>query len=369
MPDHFPPGLACEAAYPGRALLDKLPFGILIVRGAGIGHCNAALRRLLGKDCIGLDLESLPVHPEDRDKIAYLVQRTGSGEAACQELEIRISPRDDTDDPADTIRWVRCQAVRLDDPDTILITLIDITRTKEMELLAATRARMASLGHVAAGIAHEIRNPLSGITLFLEALAAAVPEISEDPDLKQMHRHAVSGAAKIEAVIRRVIDFSKPSRPQLRRGPVAAPIAEAVGLSRVTLKKAGVRIETELAGGLPDLYLDVQLIEQVLLNLITNAAEAMLGSGGEKRIHIRTAAHEGGVTVAVTDTGPGIAPQVQARIFDPFYTTKREGMGIGLNLCQRIIADHGGTLRVSCPETGGTRFTIFLPFEKRSIPR
>jgi signal transduction histidine kinase len=172
----------------------------------------------------------------------------------------------------------------------------------------------------------------------------------------------IQGASnKIEGVIRRVMDFAKPGMPKLARIDINRPIEEALKLSAVTLRKSGITLEQVLAEGLPPCRADLQMIEQVMLNLITNAVQAMQATAGEKHLELRSSSGDGHIVVTVGDSGPGIPLQERGKIFDPFYTTKSDGSGIGLSLCQRIITDHWGTLTVETSRWEGAEFRIELP--------
>jgi signal transduction histidine kinase len=161
------------------------------------------------------------------------------------------------------------------------------------------------------------------------------------------------------------MDFTKSSEPQLSLMDINGPIEEAIHLSAVSLRKRNIRIEKNLAGNLPLCYLDAQLIEQVLLNLITNSAEAMKDDKqAPKIIAVTSAVVDDQIQVSVSDSGPGVPPESREIIFDPFYTTKNGSSGIGLSLSHRIIADHGGTLIALAGQLGGAEFRIEIPVNR-----
>jgi C4-dicarboxylate-specific signal transduction histidine kinase len=160
------------------------------------------------------------------------------------------------------------------------------------------------------------------------------------------------------------MDFAKPGEPMFVVTDINGPVQEAIGLSSVTLRKSGVRIETALSEEPLPCRIDSQMIEQVILNLISNAAEAMKDAEGSKRIEVSTCAEEDRVLVRVSDTGPGVMEDQKVKIFDPFYSTKENSSGIGLSICRRIISDHGGTMEVDKSRWGGALFTVSLPSAK-----
>ena len=160
------------------------------------------------------------------------------------------------------------------------------------------------------------------------------------------------------------MDFSKPSEARLRLIEINKPIEDALSLSSVMLRKSGIRIVARLSEGLPPCMADPQLIEQVILNLVTNAAEALQGVEGKKEIMISSFSNNRGIVVSIADSGPGVPPSMARKVFDPFITTKENSTGIGLSLCQRIINDHGGVLRLSSSKVlGGAQFSFTIPLE------
>ena len=243
-------------------------------------------------------------------------------------------------------------------------SFLDITRAKELEHLLRIQDKMTSLGRVAAGIAHEIRNPLSGINIYLNTLEKIYDRAENLDKVKQILRQIQSASSKIESVIKRVIDFSKPSEPKLVLTDINQPIEEAINLSSVTLRKSGIKIEKILANDLPLCHVDPLLIEEVILNLVTNATEAMKNMDGVKIIKVTSSMKKNCILMRVSDSGPGVNSGLKDKIFDPFYTTKNGSTGIGLSLCHRIITDHGGSLRVSTSKLGGAEFVIEIPIKE-----
>jgi PAS domain S-box-containing protein len=254
----------------------------------------------------------------------------------------------------------------------------DITERRELERLVAIQDKMGSLGRVAAGIAHEIRNPLSTINVYLSTLKRLLAgenyhEISL-AGVKESIEEMDRASHKIETVVRRVMDFSKPSRHKMQLVDVNGCVRGAVDLSAATLRKSGVRLELKLEENLPLCYMDSVLIEQVMLNLITNALEELAEVENEKRLLVTTAEGAAGergrsVVITVGDSGSGVAAELRDRIFDPFFTTKHYGSGIGLSICHRIINDHHGTLNVSTSEWGGALFIVEFPVNNGAARR
>jgi signal transduction histidine kinase len=217
---------------------------------------------------------------------------------------------------------------------------------------------------VAAGIAHEIRNPLSGINIYLNTLNKLHHKEGSEEKVQQILGQIQSASHKIESVIRRVMDFAKPGEPRLALIDLNRPITEALNLSAVTLRKSGVKLERVLADNLPPCRADAALIEAMVLNILNNAAEAMKQMEAGKEIVVTSSVEGERVILTISDSGPGIAPDVKDKIFDPYFTTKSDGTGIGLSLSHRIVTDHGGLLTVADSELGGAEFRIEIPIKE-----
>jgi len=354
-----------------RDLVENCLTGIFIIQDDQIVYKNPEQERLFGplpESFKFTDFEN--IHPDDVEKFKQFYQRVLSGDARTLDTEFRFYSAGKLDGGVN-MRWVHCRASLIEyQGEAILVNMMDITRAKELEHLVSIRQKMASLGHVAAGIAHEIRNPLSGINVYLATLKKIYDSSdSFEPETLEKVKRIVgqlqSASNKIELVIRKVMDFSRPSTPNLALTDINESIEEAVNLSSVTLRKSGIKLEKSLARNLPRCYADSHLIEQVLLNLITNAAQAMKMIDGPQRIEITSSQENNHIIIRVSDSGPGMPSNIRDKIFDPFFTTKSDSSGIGLSLSHRIITDHGGSLDVFRSKWGGAEFRIKIPVEKR----
>ncbi len=243
----------------------------------------------------------------------------------------------------------------------------------EMEKRARTQEKLASLGQVAAGIAHEIRNPLSGLNIYLSMLENVVAEGKGlDVETRELAGTIVarlqSASGKIASVVRRVMDFTKPQSPKFAAVDVNPAIEEAFALSKTFLAKQKVNVGISLTAELPCVMADLSMLEQVVLNLVTNAAQAMETTPGNREIRISSSRDGAFVVVAVADSGPGVPAEIREKIFDPYFTTRSDGSGIGLAICQRIVADHCGTLTVRTASLGGAEFRVALPVHSGKAP-
>jgi PAS domain S-box-containing protein len=261
------------------------------------------------------------------------------------------------------VRRVFCRIGMIPGTDKSVSSIMDITRAKELERLLLIQEKMSSLGRVASGLAHEIRNPLSGINIYLNILNSRLQESGSQGEDADIIGRIQDASNKIADVVRRVMDFSKPSEMQLLREDINKPIREALEMSLANLKKGGVRLIKELDQDLPLLCIDPGRIEEVFINLISNAVDAMRGDCNQKTLKISSSVRDSEVLIAVSDSGPGISPQRRNQIFDPFFTTKGDGQGIGLSIVHRIITDHGASISVCTSRWGGAEFRILLPIE------
>jgi signal transduction histidine kinase len=231
--------------------------------------------------------------------------------------------------------------------------------------LAETRAsllrseKLATVGRLAAGLAHEVGNPLGAVAGYAEIARARLPP-GADPDLRDAVDRIAAAASRIDRTVRELLDFARPAPLDLRAVDVSASLDAALRLARVQGRFRGAEVEVALPGDLPRVVGDEHHLAQVFLNLFLNAGDAMRGPG-RVRVAARVAP-EGGVVVEVADTGPGIAPEDLPRIFDPFFTTKDPGAGTGLGLaiCHRIAESFGGSIEAENVPGGGAAFRLRL---------
>jgi PAS domain S-box-containing protein len=234
---------------------------------------------------------------------------------------------------------------------------------RSMEQLKATQAqliqaaKLAAVGELAAGVAHELNNPLTGILGFAELLLNTVPpDTPFRRDLETIARQA----RRARDIVRNLLDFARQTRPQRLPADVNSLLCQTLDLVRQHLENNGVVIEEDYAPDLGLLTLDAGQMKQVFLNLITNAAHAMPEGG---KLRVRTARLGDEVAVAVSDTGEGMPPEIRERIFEPFFTTKRvgEGTGLGLSISLGIVREYGGRIAVESLPGQGSTFTVWLP--------
>ncbi|HYG67963.1 MAG TPA: ATP-binding protein [Anaeromyxobacteraceae bacterium] len=216
--------------------------------------------------------------------------------------------------------------------------------------------RFAAVGEVATGLAHEIKNPLAGLSGALELLAEDLARDPRHVEVVGEMRHQVE---RLTHTMESLLSFARPAKARLRATDVNAAIEKVLFLIRQQLRGSSVQLEADLAAGLPAVLADASQLEQVLLNVCLNACQAM-HAAGTGTLTVRSRAADGSVAIDVRDTGPGIPMEVRDQVFKPFFTTKRTGNGLGLAISARIVAEHGGHIGYRCPPEGGTIFTVTL---------
>ena len=221
--------------------------------------------------------------------------------------------------------------------------------------------RLAALGQLSAGLAHEIRNPLGVIKGSAEILNQKLD--ASDALSRELSSYIYTEVNRLSALVSRFLDFARPSQLELRPQPLPALIDRALKVVSEQGAMAKVNVQRDYAPELPLVMIDEELCEQVFTNLLLNACEAMGGHGGELKIRIRANGSEDrhGVMVEIEDTGPGIAAGMKEQIFNPFVTTRKTGVGLGLAIVSKIVDAHGGSVRVSSEPGHGACFQVLFP--------
>ncbi len=238
-----------------------------------------------------------------------------------------------------------------------------LTDLKQMERELLQAEKLSAIGQLSAGLAHEIRNPLSSIKAAVEILAVDYPP----QDNKHRILHLLDREAdRLNEVLTTFLSFAKPQPMQFKPANVANRLEEMISLIKSQAKGSLVKIVRHYPTNLPLAYMDEERIGQVFLNLMLNAVQAM-PEGGELDIRIREAANNGkfGLQLEFSDTGIGIKPGDLPNLFNPFFTTKHDGTGLGLAVCYRIIEQHGGRIDVTGQPGRGATFNLWLPLEER----
>src|SRR5215475_2210899 len=332
---------------------------------------DSFLGRLLGKS---------PVHITD---LATHLERNSVGEAEREAISrgvrtVLYVPMLRNDELIGTLGLARWRTEPFTEKEIELVTdfaaqaaiALDITRRerelRELQIELARVNRIATMEQLSSSIAHEVIQPIAAARnnawAGMRFLELSPPNLGK---AKEAFDRVVAEVDRAGDIIHRIKDHVKKAPPKMERFDINEAIRNAIILTRGEVVKIGASIQTQLAEPLPFFRGDRVQIQQVMVNLIVNAVQAMSGTGDSRReLQISTETDEAeGVRVGVRDTGPGLAPESLPRFFEPFYTTKPEGMGMGFAICRSIVEAHGGRLWATACEPHGTLFQFTIPAE------
>jgi len=335
--------------------------GVIVLDGQGrIRFANRAAERLLG---ISVESSSgLPIQRflRDIDWGGMLnLEAEEWSKVMAREVEVRYPSH----------RFLALYGVPLtggaEDRGAVLIVR-DVTRERKKEAYSLESERLRAVTLLAAGVAHEIGNPLNSLTIHLQLMRremAALPEAGRKSmdDLLQV---ATQEVERLDGIIHQFLRAVRPVAPNLESAAPRKILEETVDFLRHEIADRNVLVEVESNDPLPAIRVDRAQIRQAFFNIIKNAMEAMSG-GGVLRISLSS--DDRRVAVAFQDSGSGIQPETISRIFDPYYTTKADGSGLGMMIVQRVIRDHGGEIDIRSEPGRGTCLTLFLPREDRLV--
>ncbi len=236
-----------------------------------------------------------------------------------------------------------------------VFVLKDLSQIKALEIKIQRKEKLAALGTLAAGIAHEVRNPLSSIKGYATFFASLFEKESENQKAALIMAQEVD---RVDRVISELLEFARPAQLKLEETDIAQFIHNSLRIINHETEAAGINVITKLDEPLPVLKIDPDRFIQVLLNLYINAIHAM-ESGGD--LTVTASARKNAMVFEICDTGTGISPEVQANIFNPYFTTKKKGTGLGLAIVYKIIENHNGTIHFESIDGKGTIFKICLP--------
>jgi hypothetical protein len=258
------------------------------------------------------------------------------------------------------------------EPSQVLLFMRDVTREKEYQMQFMQAEKMATVGVLAAGVAHEINNPLTSILGFTDGLKRRLPRLEDkvDPEVMEDVREYVQTirqeGQRCQEIVQNLLTFSRPKNSPFGKVNIRRLVTDCLKIIHYRLKKCPlVSVQLRIDSDLPFVYGDEAQLKQVVLNLLTNALDALSGQGVLK-IVVSTESDRT-VSLEVEDSGPGIQPEYLERVFDPFFTTKPvgEGTGIGLSTCYNIVQAHSGRIYVCSEPEKGSNFRILLPVPER----
>jgi signal transduction histidine kinase len=239
--------------------------------------------------------------------------------------------------------------------ENVSTTRADLERSRQQ---LEVSERLATVGKLAASVAHEIRNPLSAIKMWLFSIRRATGNAELEPKFEIISEELL----RLERIVRDFLQFSRPPEVNVSAQSCSTMVDETLQLLQIKLDDAHIRVEKKISAALPQVNADPEQIRQVFLNVLNNAVQAMPQGGSvEVAAACETYQSQSFVKVSIADHGEGMPPEIQARLFEPFFSTKDEGTGLGLCIAARIMERHGGRLTLETTSSNGTTFAVWLP--------
>ena len=335
------------------SIVENIPVGLLFISESGrIVTMNNACEKMLRISC----LESVSRYAADilpPQLVALSQEALRSSEILIREIDVPVQGKN--------MLFETSASVLHDDDGHFLgyiILLRDITEIRHLKREMQRKERLASLGSLAAGVAHEIRNPLSSIKGFATYFKERYKDVPEDKDTAEIMIREVE---RLNRVIGQLLEFARPMNVQQRTIDVNGILRHSLGMIRKQAASQGITIDAQdLADEPVYAYIDQDRIGQVLLNVYLNAIEAMT-NGGVLKIWIEKDEVNDTIAINVSDTGCGIPGADIGRVFDPYFTTKQSGTGLGLAIVHKIVEAHGGQVKIASTEEKGTTVSLILP--------
>ena len=340
-----------------------------------VTYANPAFLQMVGfsaEELIGREPPMPYWAPEEMERTLQLHNKVLQGRAPNEGFEIRLMRKDGS--RFDALIY-EAPLIDADGRQTGWMgSIIDVTARKHAEELARQQqeklqvtARLVTMGEMASTLAHELNQPLAAITSYNTGCLNKLESGDFNPgQLKETLGKLALQAQRAGHIIRRVHDFVRKSEPKLAPCDLAEVIDDSIGFIEATARRRGVRIVREIQGMRPELPADRVMLEQVLLNLMRNGIEAMNDTPAErKRLTIKLVQVDTQMEIRVIDRGPGIEPDLVDKFFTPLFSTKADGMGMGLNICRSIIEFHHGRLWVEQDPEGGSIFVVTLPISRQ----
>ncbi len=340
------------------AVFDHLDAEVVLADSNGlVEDVNRAARRrtgrakeeLLGRPCAEVldDLQNL--RPADADDIspwgALLSGKGGSAEYSRMDAE-------------DRLRYFRAVAHIVGGggrPAHIVVIRRDVTHDVFLERRLQKTERLAAIGELSMFISHEIRNPLFAIAGFANSLLRSV---GIDESAREKVSIILQESNRLDAILKSIVNFARPTQATPGEVDMSQMVRQTLDIMRLSIDKQGVEIVIETPASLPKARGDTELLKQCLLNIIKNAMEAMPHGG---RLTVSTGMRRGSVFLAVADTGHGISKEHMAQVFNPFFSTRDKGAGLGLAMTKKILDDLGGSVEIKSREGEGATVTLYLP--------
>jgi len=361
-----------------RSLIENTSDIITIVNEDGaIRYESPSIERMLGydpKDLIGRNVLHL-VHPEDVAATERVLKLALDNPGTTQSVELRFRHRDGS---WHVLEIIGKRPTSPPDMNGVVVNSRDVTERKRIEAEARQHqeelsylARLSTMGEMAAGLAHELNQPLAAITNYAKGCARRIAGGTGQP------AEIVPALDKIAAQAMRAGDIIRRLRSLLRKGEarresvdVNELVREVAHFLNAEVRERAVRLQLNLAPELPQVCVDAIQVEQVLVNLVRNALEALASVEGRARtLLLQTTATDDALEVAVSDNGAGLSAEIAEKMFDPLFSTKSGSLGMGLSISRSIVEAHGGRLWATANPGGGTTFRFTLPLREESPER
>jgi two-component system, sporulation sensor kinase E len=351
-------------------IFNTLQEGVLVIEAEGeIEYANSAARRLIGLNDADLAGEMLwRLVPGLRRSLGGAFE-SGAGGAAVPPVVTREFGLTYPEPRTVRLYMVPFRGEAGGSARRFAIILSDITRDKQTTEERIENERTSSVLLLAAGVAHELGNPLNSLTIHLQLVERKLKKLkiaarAEAASLAESLRVCRSEVERLDGIVANFLEAIRPSPPDLVETDLAEILAEVLGFQQLELADRGITVEAETPAVLPRVMADRNQLKQAFFNLIKNASEAMRPGG---RLRIKSRADDHSVYLLFGDTGSGIKPEDLARLFQPYHTTKPGGHGLGLMIVQRIMRGHGGQAAIESKEGVGTVVTLEFPRKDRRV--
>jgi len=343
-----------------RAIVDTATEGIVTIDARGtIETVNGAAQELFGytrEEVVGKNVKMLMPQPYQGEHDGYLERylRTGERRIIGIGREVLGMRKDGSQFPID----LSVGEGAIDGRPFFTAVIRDVSERKELQAKLAQSERLAAVGELAAGVAHEINNPIN-------TMINCGQLIQDGDEPVENGRIIVEEGGRIADIVRALLQFARDDRDQAQPTSLAEVVDRTMSLIGESWKRHGIHLTIDVSDDLPNVYARPQKVQQVLLNLMINAKDVLVQQGSDQRrqVAIEAGRHLHGVQLTIADNGPGIDDSVKDRIFEPFVTTKRArgGTGLGLSISRSIIEGYGGTIRVDSHSGEGASFVVWLP--------
>jgi two-component system sensor kinase FixL len=355
-----------------RTLIATAVDGIIVIdERATIQIYSAACERLFGyteAEVVGKNVNVLMPSPyrDEHDGYVHNYQTTGVKRIIGIGREVMGQRKDGSTFPM----YLSVGEGRLESEIVYVGVIHDLTprnvttrRMQDLQNELLHVSRLSAMGQMTAAIAHELNQPLTAVLNYINAARRTAGSLLDPQGLRivELIDKAANQTSRAGQIIRQLRDFVEKRESARNALSLNTVVEEAIALAAIGSADANVKTILELAPGLPPVLIDKIQVQQVIINLVRNSVEAMQHVV-RRELKIKTEENsEGGVEVIISDTGPGLPPQIASKLFHPFVTTKEKGMGIGLSICSSIVEAHGGRIWTSQAEGGGTTFHFSLP--------